>query len=64
MGSHLVVAAPPVPVAAVEYSDEIAFLVLAVLRVRGARGVGVERVLRNEGELGEDRAVPSIIKCQ
>ena len=42
-----------------EVGNEVAVLVGAVFGVRGAGGVGVEEVLGDEGELGEDGAVPS-----
>lgn len=43
-----------------EVGYEVTLLVGAVFGVRGAGGVGVEEVLGDEGELGEDGAVPSV----
>lgn len=63
-GSHLVVAVIVVSVTPGEDGDQVPVFVLAVLGVCGAGGIGVEYILGNQGELGEDRAMPSIQKRQ
>jgi hypothetical protein len=40
--------------------DQIAFLVLSILRVRWAVCIRVDEILRDHGEFREDRAVPSV----
>jgi hypothetical protein len=51
---------PAVLVAAGKVGDEIAFFEFSVFGGGGAVGVGVEKVLGDHGEFGEDCAVPSV----
>jgi hypothetical protein len=46
-------------VAAGEIRNEVALFVLAVFGARGAVRVGIDEVLRNQGEFREDGTVPS-----
>lgn len=47
-----------IPLAAVEVGHEVAFVVHTLCRTSGVR---VQDTLGNEGEFGEDRAVPSVV---
>jgi hypothetical protein len=51
---------PAVLVAAGEICDEIALFEFSVFGGCGAVGVGVDEVLGDHGEFGEDCAVPSV----